>query len=147
MAKEYSYGVCIYKIENNKIFIFLNKTSKISKWNFFKGKQELNETIVQTTIREIQEETNLKIKEKYFEDYFFQYNKRKNIGIFLIDFNSIKDFSTLKLDKREIYSAKWLNIKDNIDIEKNQLKIFMKLSSLLANKYKWFYHLSFDKKI
>jgi len=135
--KEISYGVCFYKIEKNRIFIFLNKTNKISDWNFFKGKQEENELKVDTVIRETKEETGIDITENMFEDYFYVINKRKNIGIYLIDYNHI-NFKQLKLQKKEIYTATWLNIYYNIKMSKNQKELFFKISSRLIEKRKWF---------
>jgi len=135
--KETSYGVCFYKIERKKIFIFLNKTSKVSDWNFFKGKQEYNETKEDTAIREIAEETGLIITKKMLEDYFFVINKRKNIGIFLIDSKNI-NFNNLELQKEEIYTATWIDIIYNIKMSKNQKELFLKISSRLYEKHKWF---------
>jgi len=135
--KETSYGVCFYKIERKKIFIFLNKTSKVSDWNFFKGKQEENETKEDTAIREIAEETGIIITKKMLEDYFFVINKRKNIGIFLIDSENI-NFNNLELQKEEIYTATWIDIIYNIKMSKNQKELFLKISSRLYEKHKWF---------
>jgi len=136
MAKLFSYGICLYKIEEQDIYIYLNKTSSISDWNFFKGKMEDKETFEETAIREMFEETNILVKKNQLENLFEQTNKKKNLGVYLVDFNVI-NFETLKLDKKEIFEGKWLNIKENIIVSKNQIKIFNKLTTSLFKKYNY----------
>jgi len=136
MAKLFSYGICLYKIEEEEILIYLNKTSSISDWNFFKGKMEDNETFEETAIREMFEETNILVKKKHLEDLFEQTNKKKNMGVYLVDYNVI-DFKKLLLDKKEIFEGKWLNIKDKIIVSKNQKKILNKLTTSLFQKYNY----------
>jgi 8-oxo-dGTP pyrophosphatase MutT (NUDIX family) len=134
--KEFSYGICPYKTIGDNIYILLNKTHSKSSWNFFKGKIEHNETIVDTVIRELKEETNISISSSILEQYFFQTNKRKDIGIFLVDWNVI-DASEMILDKKEIYSAKWFNIKDEIRISKNQSLILFDILTFLFQKLEY----------
>ena len=136
MAKLFSYGICLYKIEEEEILIYLNKTSSISDWNFFKGKMEDNETFEETAIREMFEETNILVRKNQLEDLFEQINKKKNLGVYLVDFNVI-NFKNLKLDKKEIFEGKWLNIKEDIIVSKNQIKIFNKLTTCLFKKYNY----------
>ena len=119
--KPNSYGLVPYRFINNKVYIYVNKTSRFSDWNFFKGKIEEGETIEDCAQREFYEESGVKIKKKYFEDYFYQTTKRKGIGIFLVDYELLKVFD-IKLDKKEIYSASWENL-EKIIFSKNQRKI------------------------
>ena len=117
--KEYSYGLCPYRIQNRKIYVLLNKTSSISDWNFFKGKPEQEDVSnVDTAIREFYEEAGVYIFKQYHEEYFSSISKRKNIGIWLCQAHN--DLFTF--DKKEIYSAEWVELKD-IKMSNNQQKI------------------------
>jgi 8-oxo-dGTP pyrophosphatase MutT (NUDIX family) len=132
--KEVSFGVCFYKIENSSIYILMNKTNSKSSFNFFKGKKEEGENNIDTAIREIKEETNIDIKLENLETYFFEINKRKNIGIFIVDWNNLK-IKKVIYQKEEIYSVDWVNITNhNIEISKNQYKLYLNITSYLSQK-------------
>jgi 8-oxo-dGTP pyrophosphatase MutT (NUDIX family) len=121
MSKEYSYGICPYQIMNGTFYVLLNKTSKKSYFNFFKGKREGNETIEECAIREFREETGIQVHEKKLENFFFQKNKRKNIGIYLVDWTYYQHLP-FDFQEEEIWSASWVPL-FNIEVSKNQLKI------------------------
>jgi len=123
MPKDKSYGICPYLKEGNTIKILLNKTSKVSDYNFFKGKIEDKESVKKCALREFYEETNIPIDKKDLGLYFFQSNKRKDIGIFLVNFEDYKNIHIL-IDKKEIHSYEWLDINDNISFSRNQRDIF-----------------------
>jgi len=137
--KAHSYGICPYRIKNGKIEILMNKCNKYSKWNFFKGKIENGETFKECALREFQEETGIKLNENELENYFFQTNPSKNIGIFLYNFTNNE--YNFKFQKREIYEAKWLNIDNLNEISKNQSKIYNEILKLLKPKIKWAKHI------
>lgn len=137
--KEYSYGIAPYKILNNKIYLFVNKASKESLFGFFKGKIEINETIIQCATREFFEESNIKINENYLEKYFYQTHKNKNVGIFLIDEYNI-NFKNL-LTNNEIYLCDWVEINylyKNIILNQqkivNNMILYFKDSNKIKNK-------------
>jgi 8-oxo-dGTP pyrophosphatase MutT (NUDIX family) len=131
--KERSYGVCLYKIEKNKIFVLLNKTNSFSDYNFFKGKIEKGESITDTVLREIKEETFLDLDKKDLEDYFLQENKRKDIGIFLVNWKNVKE-KRIRIQEKEIYAIKWVDISTKIEFSKNQKKIWDFLRKILLKK-------------
>jgi 8-oxo-dGTP pyrophosphatase MutT (NUDIX family) len=117
--KEYSYGIAPYRISDGKIYLLLNKTSSVSDWNFFKGKIEDGETIEECAVREFLEETGCDLSSLYKEKFFFQKNKRKDIGIFLIQ---VFDLDIQISD--EIFSFDWIELKDDLVFSKNQIKIY-----------------------
>lgn len=131
--KEYSYGILPYIIKDNSIFILMNTTSSISDYNFFKGKQEEIETPKETSTREFYEETGILVNKKHLEDYFYQNNDKKFIGIYLLDFGEYYHQS-FKFDEREIYRAVWLNIKHNFKVSSNQSKIYNQVLLYLRPK-------------
>jgi len=119
--KLHSYGICPYKIINGHFFVLLNKTSKESYNNFFKGKIEENESITECALREFQEETGITVDINDLEDYFFQKSPRKDIGIYLLDWVKYEN-DDFNFQEKEIYSAAWVHI-NNIEMSKNQQKI------------------------
>jgi len=135
MGKAYSYGIVPYRNNKGKIEILLNKTSKVSDLNFFKGKQNHLESIEDCARREFTEETGLIATD--LEDYFYGTSKRKNIGVFLSNWNSIKgDTSMNSFDKREIFYWDWYDISENLVFSKNQQKIFEELKEKLNAKFR-----------
>ncbi len=120
--KEQSFGICPYLLMNGTIYVLLNRTSKSSYYNFFKGKTEFKEKPEDTAIREFNEETGVKVNREDLEDYYFQVNPNKNIGIYLVSFSKYKDY-TFDFNKNEIWSAAWVSLATFIDMSKNQQQI------------------------
>jgi 8-oxo-dGTP pyrophosphatase MutT (NUDIX family) len=137
-----SYGIAPYKFKRGKVFILLNKTSQISSLNFFKGKIEKKESTKMCAIREFFEETNFKVKCKELEQYYYQSNPNKDIGIYLVDFND-KKIKHKKIHNKEIHKAMWVELKENKNISKNQQKIFDNLILFFKSKKKYIKQISF----
>ena len=135
--KKKSFGICPYIIKDKSVFILMNKTSKKSDWNFFKGKIEDKESVIDCAIREFKEEAGIKVKEEDLEAFFIQQNKRKDIGVFLIDWSLYN--KSFKFDKREIYKSKWIDIFKNKDlkISKNQKEIYNQILTYFLSKEYW----------
>ena len=72
-------------MDNNQIFIILIQPKGHTEYGFAKGKIELNETKERCAVREMFEETGIVVEENNLENYFEQNNKRKDVGIFLVD--------------------------------------------------------------
>lgn len=135
--KEYSYGVCPYRITSKGTEILLIQSKGSEEWGFIKGKIDDSESIKDCAKRECKEETNIKFKKKYLETYFEQTNEKKNIGIFLIDCINI-DMSNIILSEKEIQKIKFFNIKEDIKINKNQKKILFKIKNLFWKRIYYF---------
>lgn len=120
--KEYSYGVCPYKIKKEKVQILLIQPKGHKEWGFIKGKIELDETIAGCAKRETLEETNIDILINNLEDYFEQKNKRKDVGIFLINTKTL-NLKSIKLQKGEVHRIKFFDLESDILINKNQAEI------------------------
>ena len=131
--KDYSYGVCPYKIENSSVHILLIQPKGHQEWGFIKGKIDPGETKAECAIRECLEETNINVNEMYLEHFFEQENKRKDVRIFLVDCYNL-DLSNIKLQKREIGKIQFFNIKEQININKNQYMILLKIQNLFWKK-------------
>ena len=120
--KEYSYGVCPYKIKKGKVQIILIQPKGHKEWGFIKGKIELDETITECAKRETLEETNIDIIINNLEDYFEQKNKRKDVGIFLINTKTL-NLKSIKLQKGEVHRIKFFDLESDILVNKNQAEI------------------------
>lgn len=125
--KEYSYGVVPYTIYNDKIYVLVSLASKKDlKYGFFKGKIEENETIRNCAIREFYEETGIKVKSEWLDKYFSQKHIQKDVGVFLLDIDYIKD-EKIMLNK-ENYNFKIIEINELYNnIIKNQEKILKEM--------------------
>ena len=118
--KERSYGIIPYTFTSKGVSIMVSKSSRGMKaFDFVKGKIEEGETIEECVAREVQEEIGIEIDTNDLEDFFTQKNKRKDIGLFLINWD--KYFKQrLKLQRTEICAVKWVNIDNIPPISKNQ---------------------------
>ena len=131
--KEYSYGVCPYKIKKGKVQILLIQPKGHLEWGFIKGKIDSDETKAECAIRECLEETNIIVDEIYLEHFFEQENKRKDVGIFLVDCCNL-DLSNIILEKREVQKIEFFDIKEQIKINKNQEYILFNIQNLFWKK-------------
>ena len=125
--KEYSYGVVPYTIHNDKIYLLVSLASKKDlKYGFFKGKIEQNETIKDCAIREFYEETGIKIETEWLDKYFSQKHIQKDVGVFLLDIDYIKDEKIIL--NKENYNFKIIEINELYgNIIKNQEKILKEM--------------------
>jgi 8-oxo-dGTP pyrophosphatase MutT (NUDIX family) len=131
--KEYSYGICPYYKVQDEIYIMLIQPKGHVEWGFAKGKIEENESREECAVREFYEETGLTINKAVLENYFEQKNKRKDVGIFLVNiFNMNKD-DKINLQSKEVHKIKLFNITDKIDIYKNQEIILNDIIKYLSN--------------
>ena len=74
-----SAGGLVYKKINNIIYFVLCYKKKTNRWHLPKGTQELNESIYNTAIREVEEETGLEVKMKTFlSDIYYKFTDTRN---------------------------------------------------------------------
>jgi len=135
MEKIKAYGICLYKYKQNSIELLLCKSVKsFHRWGFLKGVALLNEQPEETAIREFFEESGILVDKKNLENYYFQKNELKNIGIYLVNYNSI--FNADRYFLNGVLQTKHLSHENSevrfFDI--NQLPIIKKKQSLLTKE-------------
>jgi len=117
--KDISYGIMPYDFVKGTVQILLSKTSKHNtNWDFIKGKIEDGETPKQCCVREVQEETGLEILENDLEEMHFNISKRKNIGLFWINWCRYRK-RKITLNK-ELYETKFFDYDTLPELSKNQ---------------------------
>lgn len=124
-----AYGISLYKKENNTTKILLCKAADSKKkWGFLKGVRLKGENDFQTAIREFKEESGIKVEKRFLEHYFEQINTKKDIGVYLVNYDNIhgieKYFTGDSLGKKylswENSEAKFFEIKNLPKIKNNQ---------------------------
>lgn len=143
MEKIKAFGVLPYKIDEDGIKILLCKSVKsLDKWGCLKGMQEKDETEKECAKREFFEESSIKVETYLFEDFFYQENSEKDIGIWLVNANKIENMdSFFREDTLYDYLLSWENSKvkffdiDNLPrIKKKQKKLLKQIKDFLQSK-------------
>jgi ADP-ribose pyrophosphatase YjhB (NUDIX family) len=141
MEKIKAYGVCVYKRTTNGYEILLCKSVKSEhKWGCLKGVRLENETPKETALREFTEESSIKIDIKYFEEYFYQENETKDIGIYLYNSENIENFDSYfnngileeKYLSSENSQVKFFNINELPPIKVKQTQLIKKVIGILT---------------
>ena len=111
MKKEKSCGAIIINDEGKILLIKHNK----GHWAFPKGHVEENETEVETALREIKEETNLKvdINEKIRE--ITTYSPKENVIKDVIYFAATNPQGEVKLQEEEVSEYAWLDLEESLN--------------------------------
>jgi len=130
LEKIKAYGICLYKFKKDSIKVLLCKAvNSRERWGFLKGVAILGEKTDETAIREFEEESSITISPECLEDFFIQKNELKNIGIYLVNYNSISH-----LDK---YFENEVLYQKNLSSENSDVRFFdIKKLPLIKKKQK-----------
>lgn len=111
-------GVVTY-IQNDQIFVALLK-DKDDNWVLPKGHFKKGETFVETAIREVLEETQIKLKKENLIDKIGEFNyfsdtenSDKNIKVYLFKIDELQKI--IPLEKENFTEGKWLTLKEAIN--------------------------------
>ncbi|MDF2700149.1 MAG: MutT [Haloplasmataceae bacterium] len=127
MLQEKSCGAVVYKKENNEYLFLIIKSKAFDFYGFPKGHVEHNETEVETALREVLEETNIKITIiKNFKE-IIEYSPAKDTKKIVIYFLGEALNHDVFIQIEEISESIWLNYSDayktlTYDNEKKLLK-------------------------
>jgi len=143
MKKIKAYGIVLYKVEEDVIKILLCKSVKsLNKWGCLKGMLINSESTKECAKREFYEECNIDVNTSLFEEYFSQKNKEKDVGVWIVNSNKIKDLDKCFLnDKLFDYYLSWENSKVKFfdinklpQIKKKQTSIVSDIKDFIQNK-------------
>jgi len=146
MSKKYAYGICLYKLKDNDIQILLCKSvASLSKWGCLKGVKNNSESAFECAKREFFEEANISVEISDFEEYFDQINEDKDIGIWLVNSEKVKNLDEYFFDDKLLYNnlswenskVKFFSINDLPKIRKKQEKLISKIIDFLRNKHQF----------
>ncbi|MBU9789646.1 NUDIX domain-containing protein [Lentilactobacillus sp. IMAU92037] len=116
MVTEYASGAVVYEVKDGSIRYLLLRSATDDFWGFPKGHVEKNENLIQTAVREIREETNLKtiidtnFKEKL--EYDMKNGHHKDVTLFVSKVHP--DVKVTKQDE-EINQYGWFNFQEAYD--------------------------------
>lgn len=139
MSKTKAYGVCMYVKHNDSFKILLcQSVDNLNKWGFLKGTKRGNETPRRAAVREFYEESSIKIERKNLEYFFYQKNKKKDVGIFMLDGATVKNLHSFfdgdilkkKYICAENENVQFFDIKELPKIKKKQLSLIAKVIDL-----------------
>lgn len=134
--KEISSGCIAYKRENSEIYLLMI-LDRFGYWTFPKGKVEEGESLEETAIRELKEETGIEVKiERYIGDTNYSYTDEKRGIIEKTVHWYLARADSQKIIPRygEIKEAKWVQIDFAVELcgyesDKETLKKVYKILS------------------
>lgn len=101
MEKIRAFGICLYKKSKDSVKVLLCKSvNSQERWGFLKGVALRSESEVQTALREFYEESSIKVESRNLENLFIQKNEFKNIGIYLVNYDNLKDVDKYFKDEK-----------------------------------------------
>lgn len=135
---ERSCGAVVYRRINNEIRYLLIRNRRSSNWSFPKGHVEKGETLEDTAIREVFEETGLRINIhpgfKCKSEYTIQNKIQKTVQIFVASTNDIQT----KIQVEEIEDYIWLTFENaykHLKFENDKTILKDAKDYLVSNKY------------
>jgi len=116
LTKTLSCGAVIYrKVQGRVVFLLLKHTNG-NHWSLAKGHTESGETEVQTALREIDEETGLRVKLKPGFREAIRYSPSSGVEKTVVFFLAKARGKHLRLQKSEILNGVWLELDDALKL-------------------------------
>ena len=116
MKLEKSCGVVVYNMMGSSMEFLIIKHKTGENWGFPKGHVELEEREDQTALREVEEETGLKVKLVGGFKYRMKYSPKVGTIKEVVYFIGNSKDRIVKCQESEIVDFRWLNLKDAIDL-------------------------------
>jgi bis(5'-nucleosidyl)-tetraphosphatase len=115
MKQEKSCGALVYRVEDGMLNFLLLRHKGGGHWSFPKGHVEYAETEEQTALREVLEETNLKIELREGFRRAVEYSPRPSLKKTVIYFLGHSKSGDPVPQIEEISEIKWMTVKDALD--------------------------------
>ena len=131
-----SAGGLVYRKNHSVIYFVLCYKNKTNRWHLPKGTQEFNESICNTAIREVKEETGLEVKIKVFLSniYYKFIDNQKNMLNKKVAFYIMEAIDgSFKNHDKEFDKIIWANSNEAIKLLKytNEKKLVTKATLLV----------------
>ncbi len=142
--KIYAYGVCLYRVDEDSIKVLLCKSiSSLERWGCLKGVLSKKETPKECAKREFIEESSMPVSMDDFEEYFEQNNEDKDIGIWLVNAQKVRNLNRYIIDDKllsnylswENSKVKFFSIDDLPKIKSKQQFLIKEITDFLRNKH------------
>ncbi|NNM66435.1 MAG: NUDIX domain-containing protein [Spirochaetales bacterium] len=136
MLETHSYGAVLYRKAGGHILFLLLKHANGGHWSLAKGHPEGSETEEQTALREILEETGLrvKLKKKFREEITYSpySGVQKRVVFFLAKTKKKKVW----LQEKEILNSAWLELEDALKLisHSDVSEVLQKAADYLSSK-------------
>lgn len=137
MKKEKSCGAVVYQFQDDQLYLLILKMRK-GHYSIPKGHVENQESEEETALREIKEETNLKVKiDTSFREvitYFPFEGVSKDVVFFVAKYID----GEVKEQESEVEKAMWLNIEDALNIltHKSDQEVVKKAIQYITKEHK-----------
>ncbi len=137
MKKEKSCGAVVYQFQDAQLYLLILKMRK-GHYSIPKGHVENQESEEETALREIKEETNLKVKiDTNFREvitYFPFEGVSKEVVFFVAKYID----GEVKEQESEVEKAMWLNIEDALNIltHKSDQEVVKKAIQYITKEHK-----------
>ena len=137
MKKEKSCGAVVYQFQDDQLYLLILKMRK-GHYSIPKGHVENQESEEETAVREIKEETNLKVKiDTSFREvitYFPFEGVSKDVVFFVAKYID----GEVKEQESEVEKAMWLNIEDALNIltHKSDQEVVKKAIQYITKEHK-----------
>ena len=116
MTKTLSCGAVIYrKIQGRILFLILKHTNG-NHWSLAKGHTEFGESEIQTAVREIDEETGLRVKFKPGFREAIRYSPSPGVEKTVVFFLAKARGKKLTLQRSEISNGIWVELEDSLKL-------------------------------
>ena len=138
MVETHSYGAVLYRKAGGRILFLLLKHANGGHWSLAKGHAEGSETEEQTALREILEETGLRVRLKKDFRQEISYSPFPGVQKRVVFFLAKTKKKKVSLQEKEILNSAWLELEDALKLisHSDLSEVLQKTADYLSHKKK-----------